>query len=74
VSDEGPRIPLPDEITISRDEAGILLAALDLGEAAVDAEQRPTIQRAIRIVTGSCGQHSATFSTAPTTNLDDDVE
>jgi hypothetical protein len=51
VSDEGPRIPLPDEITISRDEAGILLAAPDLGEAAVDAQQRPTMRRAIRIVT-----------------------
>jgi hypothetical protein len=51
VSDEGPRIPLPDEITISRDEAGILPAALDLGEAPVNAELHPTIRRAIRVVT-----------------------
>lgn len=44
-------IPLPDEITLSREEAGALLAALDVAETSVLPNDRNSIRRAIRIVT-----------------------
>jgi hypothetical protein len=51
MSEDDLRVALPDEIKLSREEAGALLAALDIAEASVRQEDRETVRRAIRIVT-----------------------
>jgi hypothetical protein len=47
-----PLAELPDEVTLARDEAALILFALDVVEQAeVDPEERAKVTRAIRMLT-----------------------
>lgn len=52
VSDDRPFVELPDEITLTRNEVGVVLFALDLVDTlTVERADRATVRRAIRLLT-----------------------
>jgi len=52
MSGESPFAHLPDEVTLTRDELGAVLFALDVVEEAnVDPEDAAKVRRAIRLLT-----------------------
>lgn len=60
-----PLADLPDEVTLTRDEAAVILFGLDVVEQAdVDPEERAKVTGAIHLLTAKLWPASATSSTA----------